>query len=135
MVPISLIFSQRWVIDLNQILGGWYLLIAELADRAGQRRRQEVPDSKSCMGFRWERKSMILNDLERRNDRRLLCGLRKIPIYCSVSKPERLIKSDRGRKSRPNLTLFGPLKWGEGWAKYLSQFHQFILWPNLWYIY
>jgi len=25
-------------------IGGWYLLTAELADRAGQRRRQEVPD-------------------------------------------------------------------------------------------
>ena len=24
--------------------GGWYLLTAELADRTGQRRRQEVPD-------------------------------------------------------------------------------------------
>ena len=50
----------------------------------------------------------------------------RFPIYCAVSKRDRH-KSDCGRKSTPNFAFLTPAKVRARWAKYRSQFYQFIL--------
>ena len=54
-------------------------------------------------------------------------------IHCSISKCGRL-KGYWARKSRLNLGFVAPIKSEEGWTKFLSQYFQFSLRPNLWYI-